>query len=103
MMLGHETNILQIIRSRRFFAEALQMLLNEEQRKVLLERSRYVVFDPDIPLDTDFDLLKSSRLTAQDKKDKPNIKFKRASTIDFKSFGSKSLAKKVRMAAKTAS
>ena len=69
MMLGHETNIFQIIRSRRFVAEALQVLLSEEQRKVLLERSSYVVVDPDTPFDAEFDLLNSSRHTAQDKKD----------------------------------
>ena len=46
-MLECETNIVQIIKSRRFFAEAMQVLLSDEQFKILQERSAVVVIDPD--------------------------------------------------------
>lgn len=46
-MLEYETNIVSIIKSRRFFAEAMQVLLSDEQYKILLERSAVVVIDPD--------------------------------------------------------
>ena len=46
-MLECETNIVSIIKSRRFFEEAMQVLLSDEQYKILQERSALVVINPD--------------------------------------------------------
>lgn len=45
--LQNEINIVEIIKSRRFFTRALRLLLSERQRFKMKEKSRYIVIDPD--------------------------------------------------------
>ena len=45
--LVRETNIIEIIKSRRYFNAALRFLMSKEQRLKLKERSRYLVVNPD--------------------------------------------------------
>ena len=45
-LLDQETNIVSIIKSRRFIAEALKVLLTKQQWEELIERSRFVAIDP---------------------------------------------------------
>ena len=42
-----ETNILEIVKSRRYFNAALRFLLTKKQRLKIKERGRYTVFNPD--------------------------------------------------------
>ena len=42
-----ETNIIEIIKSRRYFNAALRFLMTKKQRLRLKERGRYIVIDPD--------------------------------------------------------
>lgn len=44
--MNKETNIIDIIKSRRFFEAAIRKLLSREQIDVLKERSRYITIDP---------------------------------------------------------
>ena len=44
--LDTETNIVKIVKSRRYFKAALKMLLSRENRKQLKEKSRYISIDP---------------------------------------------------------
>ena len=44
--LDTETNIVKIVKSRRYFKAALKMLLSREKRKQLKEKSRYISIDP---------------------------------------------------------
>lgn len=46
-MLEKETNIIEIVKSRRYLSEAVRLLLSKEQRKKLKERSRYLIVNPD--------------------------------------------------------
>ncbi len=46
-MLEKETNIIEIVKSRRYLSEAIRLLLSKEQRKELKERSRYLIVNPD--------------------------------------------------------
>ena len=41
-----ETNIIKIVKSRRYFKHALRILLTRKQRRELKERSRYTTIDP---------------------------------------------------------
>ena len=45
--LDQETNIVQIIKSRRFFTEALRVLLPPEKWDELMESSYFICIDPD--------------------------------------------------------
>ena len=47
-LLEHETNIVSIIQSRRFIAEALKVLLSDREWNELIERSRFVAIDPNL-------------------------------------------------------
>ena len=42
-----EINIIEIIKSRRIFMNALKMLLTKKQRMKLKETSRYISINPD--------------------------------------------------------
>jgi len=42
-----ETNIIEIIKSRRYFAKAFKALLTKRQRLQMKEKSRYLYIDPD--------------------------------------------------------
>ena len=42
-----EINIIEIVKSRRFFNQALKFLLSKKKRMELKERSRYISIDPD--------------------------------------------------------
>ncbi len=46
-MLEKETNIIEIVKSRRYLSQAVRLLLSKEQRKKLRERSRYLIVNPD--------------------------------------------------------
>ena len=46
-LLTKETNIIEIIKSRRYFTRALRLLLTKDQRMRLKERSRYISLNPD--------------------------------------------------------
>jgi len=43
-----ETNIIEIVKSRRYFNAALRFLLTKKQRMKLKERGRYTVVNPDL-------------------------------------------------------
>ena len=45
--LLEEINIIEIIKSRRFFQKALKVLLTKKKRLELKERSRYISINPD--------------------------------------------------------
>jgi len=45
--MQQETNIIEIIKSRRYFNAALRFLLDKKQRMRLKERGRYTVINPD--------------------------------------------------------
>ena len=45
--MQRETNILEIIKSRRYFNAAIRFLLTKKQRMKLKERGRYTVINPD--------------------------------------------------------
>ena len=45
--MQQETNIIEIIKSRRYFNAALHFLLDKKQRMRLKERGRYTVINPD--------------------------------------------------------
>ena len=45
--MEHETNIVDIVRSRRYITAALKFLLKKEKRLMLQERSNYYLIDPD--------------------------------------------------------
>ena len=42
-----ETNIIEIIKSKRYTEKALHHLLNEKKRFEFKEKSRYIAIDPD--------------------------------------------------------
>ena len=42
-----EINIIEIVKSRRFFNKAIKLLLSKKKRMELKERSRYIPIDPD--------------------------------------------------------
>ena len=44
--MNSETNIIEIIKSRRFFGKALKTLLTRQQRLKMKEKSRYLYIDP---------------------------------------------------------
>ena len=44
--LMKEINIIEIVKSRRFFKKALKLLLSKKKRMELKERSRYISIDP---------------------------------------------------------
>ena len=44
--LDQEINIIEIVKSRRFFKKALKILLSKKKRMELKERSRYISIDP---------------------------------------------------------
>ena len=41
-----EINIIEIVKSRRYFKNALKMLLSREQRLYMREQSNYNIIDP---------------------------------------------------------
>ena len=45
--LEKELNVIELIKSRRYFARALKMLVPPETRLRLREETRYLVIDPD--------------------------------------------------------
>ena len=45
--LDKEVNIIEIVKSWRYFDSAFRFLLDERKRLDLKERSRYLVVDPD--------------------------------------------------------
>ena len=45
--MQQETNIIEIIKSRRYFNAAIRFLLDKKQRMRLKERGRYTVINPD--------------------------------------------------------
>lgn len=45
--MDYETNIIELIKSRRYFNAALRFLMTKKQRLRLKERGRYTVIDPD--------------------------------------------------------
>ena len=45
--MQRETNILEIVKSRRYFNAALRFLLTKKQRMKIKERGRYTVINPD--------------------------------------------------------
>ena len=45
--LEKELNVIELIKSRRYFAKALKMLVPPETRLRLREQTRYLVIDPD--------------------------------------------------------
>lgn len=49
--LEKEVNIIEIIKSRRYFESALKYLLPKEKRFYFKERSRYQTVDPDSDTD----------------------------------------------------
>lgn len=51
--LLQEINIIEIIKSRRFFKKALKVLLSKKKRYELKERSRYISINPDKKGDID--------------------------------------------------
>ena len=42
-----EINIVQIVKSRRYFQMAFRLLLSKKNRDWMRERSRYITVDPD--------------------------------------------------------
>ena len=55
--LEKELNVIELIKSRRYFAKALNMLVPRETRLRLREQTRYLVIDPnsdDSGLDSEF-------------------------------------------------
>jgi len=50
-LLKHETNIIEIIKSRRYFNAALRFLLTKKQRMRIKERGRYTSVNPDLKKD----------------------------------------------------
>ena len=46
--LAHEVDIIEIIKSRRFFHMAFRHLLSRKERMRLKELSRYYTIDPDV-------------------------------------------------------
>ncbi len=48
MKLSKEINIVEIIKSQRYFNAALRFLLSKPQRMKLKERGRYTTIDPDV-------------------------------------------------------
>ena len=45
--MQRETNILELVKSRRYFNPAIRFLLTKNQRMKLKERGRYTVINPD--------------------------------------------------------
>ena len=45
--MDKEIDIIEIIKSRRFFKMAMRKLLSDKDRMDLKERSRYILIDPD--------------------------------------------------------
>ena len=45
--LEKEMNIIELIKSQRYFARALKSLIPREKRLQLREQTRYLVVDPD--------------------------------------------------------
>ncbi len=50
--MATETNIIEIIKQRRYFNAALRFLMTKKMRMRLKERGRYTVVDPDAPTET---------------------------------------------------
>ena len=46
--LNREINIIEIVKSWRYYESALRYLLPENQRLNFKERSRYIMIDPDV-------------------------------------------------------
>ena len=46
--MQRETNIIEIVKSRRYFNAALRFLLTKKQRMKLKERGRYTVVNPEL-------------------------------------------------------
>ena len=45
--MDDEIDIIEMIKSRRYFKEALRKLMSAEKRMKLKEKSRYIMIDPD--------------------------------------------------------
>ena len=45
--MDKEIDIIEMIKSRRFFKMALRKLLSDKERMDLKDRSRYIMIDPD--------------------------------------------------------
>ena len=60
--LEKELNVIELIKSRRYFAKALKMLVPPETRLRLREETRYLVIDPESEesdAENDFDQISS--------------------------------------------
>ena len=49
--LNKEVNIIEIVKSWRYYQSAIRYLLDERTRLDLKERARYITVDPDIDID----------------------------------------------------
>ena len=45
--MQQETNIIEIVKSRRFITAALKLALTKKQRLKLMKKSRYITINPD--------------------------------------------------------
>lgn len=45
--MDEEINIIEIVKSWRYFEKAIHFLLTDKQRRHFKERSRYIAIDPD--------------------------------------------------------
>ena len=71
--MQQEINIVETVKSRRFFRSALKLLLSREQRLSLREHSNYILIDPsDSEHDEDYYLNKS--LSRFERLDQFNLK-----------------------------
>ena len=53
--LESELNVIELIKSRRYFAKALKTLIPADQRLKLREQTRYLVIDPESEENSDFE------------------------------------------------
>ena len=58
-----ETNVIEIIKSKRYFNAALRFLMSKKQRMRLKERGRYTVIDPDLKTERKFGDQESNEYT----------------------------------------
>ena len=76
--MSKETDIVEVIKSRRYFNLALKKLLSTKERMKLKERSRYFCIDPDKldasgAMEDDYKLTKLCNIAQPKKKDFDNI------------------------------
>ena len=64
--MDKEIDIIEMIKSRRFFKMAIHKLLSDKDRMELKERTRYIMIDPDSSEDIQKGFRKSRQLEAAD-------------------------------------